>query len=281
MRCVRASEPRRAHHSPARTSGHEGQGTGSASHIVSIFVTFDPWPDAEVHVEWGEIGAREAGVRGNTVVVVDVLSFSTTVTMTVERGGRVMALGRGETAPVDTYALAKDRRDADARLTLSPASTARVRRGDRLALWSANGAAVVAACRDAPTVLVACFRNRTAAAAACAAAARVTVVACAERWSSVGIGHGVRPCLEDWLGAGAIVNALEGRTRSPEAEAAATTFEHGRDRITQWLQTCTSGRELIAKGFPDDVDFAAQLDVSDVVPRLARDGFFDATSSPS
>jgi 2-phosphosulfolactate phosphatase len=244
-------------------------------------VTFDPWPDVDVHVEWGEIGAREASARGHTVVVVDVLSFSTTVTMAIERGGRVMALGRGETAPLDTYALAKDRRDDDARLTLSPASTARVRPGDRLALWSANGAAVVAACRSAPCVILGCLRNRTAAAAACRDAAHVTVVACAERWSSVGIGHGVRPSLEDWLGAGAIVSALDGRTRSPEAAAAAETFELGRERITEWLEGCTSGRELIAKGFPEDVALAAQLDDCAVVPTLAPDGFFDATANRS
>ena len=35
------------------------------------------------------------------------------------------------------------------------------------------------------------------------------------------------------------------------------------------LRSCTSGRELIAIGCGDDVDLAAEVDATDVVPTLA------------
>ncbi len=238
---------------------------------------WDPWPDAGVHLEWGERGAGEAADRGDDVIVVDTFAFSTTLTMAVERGARVAPVGRGETAPPDTFVLAKERDDPDARVTLSPLSIVRVQAGDRLALTSLNGAAVVAACRHAPRVVVGCVRNRSAVAAAIRPDRRTTVVACAERWSSIGAGHGVRPALEDWLGAGAIIAALSGVTLSPEAQAAATTFTAAGDNLETWLRECVSGRELVARGWGAELDLLVALDASPVVPVLAADGFFEAS----
>lgn len=243
---------------------------------------WDPWPDVAIHVEWGERGAHEAAARGDDVVVADAFSFCTTVTLAVGRGARVLALGRGEHPPPDTHPPAHDRTDPDARLTLSPGSAERVQPGDRVALASPNGAAAVAACRAAPRVTLACFRNRTAAARAIRTDRRTTVVACAERWSSIGAGHGVRPSLEDWLAAGAVVATVDQTvSRSPEADAAAATFAAATrpdapGRLEAWLRGSVSGRELVAKGFASDVDLLVALDTTPVVPVLAPDGFFEA-----
>ena len=270
-RRVRAREKplRGAHHPAAREVGHGGQSTARRHHVASNFV-WDPWPGVAVHLEWGERGAAEAANRGDDVVVVDAFRFSTTVTMAVERGARVMPLGRGETAPdgVDS-----------ARLTLSPSSTEVLAAGDRLALASANGAAVVAACRHAPRVVLGCFRNRGAVAAAVRPGRRTTVVACAERWSSIGAGHGVRPALEDWLAAGAVIAATPGFSKSPEAQAAAATFVSAGAELASWLRECVSGRELVAKSLGADLDDVVAVDASAVVPVLAADGFFDAARS--
>ncbi|HEY8943757.1 MAG TPA: 2-phosphosulfolactate phosphatase [Polyangiaceae bacterium] len=83
----------------------------------------------------------------------------------------------------------------------------------------------------------------------------IAVVAAGERW----LDGSLRPSLEDFLGAGAIISALSGE-RSPEAHAAAVTFEANRD-LAGTLQKCASGVELHERGFSDDVVMAAQLDV--------------------
>jgi 2-phosphosulfolactate phosphatase len=258
------------------------------------FGPFDAWPPAEVHVEWGEVATLEAARRRHCVAVVDVLSFSTTVSMALDRGAEVLALSgeqieaMGGRAAVATRfgaeVVAKDRASATAKFTLSPASLTRVVAGDRLILTSLNGALAVSRARGATALIVACLRNRRAAGDLLARALRaragagVTIVPCGEHWSSVADATGIRPSLEDWVGAGALAARLAelGASLSPEAKAAAAAFGAAvREGLGGWLRDCVSGRELVAKGFPDDVDFAAALDVSEVVPlHHADDDFF-------
>ena len=105
----------------------------------------------------------------------------------------------------------------------------------------------------------------------------MTLVACAEHWSSVADIGGIRPGLEDWLGAGAIAAHLRdlGARLSIEAAAAAATFEAtGSAGVEAWLMGCVSGRELIANGFVEDVRLAAEVDVATTVPVACDDGFF-------
>lgn len=60
---------------------------------------------------------------------------------------------------------------------------------------------------------------------------------------------------------------------SPEASAAADLFDAVKSRLAQSMQECVGARELEATGFRADVDAAASLDVSRVVPRHV-DGAF-------
>jgi 2-phosphosulfolactate phosphatase len=159
----------------------------------------------------------------------------------------------------------------------------------RLAAVLVNGALAVSTAGGSAALVVACLRNRRAAADFLAGALRadrhaaVTIVACGEHWSSVTEASGIRSSLEDWIGAGALAVALaeHGATLSPEARAAAAAFESAvRDGLGDTLRECVSGRELVTKGFPADVDLAAQLDVSDTVPlHDPRDGFFRSMGS--
>ena len=84
---------------------------------------------------------------------------------------------------------------------------------------------------------------------------------------------------QDALGAGAIIDAFpSGWSRSPEAEATACTWQAMRGQLRAALEHCSSGRELIERGFVADVAIAAEHDVSTGIPRLV-DGAYQARPS--
>jgi 2-phosphosulfolactate phosphatase len=90
----------------------------------------------------------------------------------------------------------------------------------------------------------------------------VTIVPCGEQWSSVGQKGGWRPCIEDGLGAGAIVDALQQHqfSLSVEAELVMRSFRSVASHLDEFLRNCLSGRELVARGFGADVELAGELD---------------------
>lgn len=95
-----------------------------------------------------------------------------------------------------------------------------------------------------------------------------------ERWPD----GSLRPALEDWLGAGAILRWLRGR-RSPEADAAVALFDAHSDRLVETLDACGSGRELDGRGHARDKLIAGALDVSSCVPRFDRVAFVPLSST--
>jgi len=224
-------------------------------------------------------------------VIVDVLSFSTSVTVAVERGMRVFPYGwKGaqaeEFAAQHDAVLAVGRLEAttDGEVTapsLSPAALLSCEMIPRLVLPSPNGSTIVAALLDGgSTVAVGCLRNAQAVAEwlvpAVKAGRSVAVIATGERWS---YDDSLRPALEDHLGAGAILSALSALGHSdrlsPEASAAAELFDASVVRLSERMHSCVGGRELTSKGFASDVDVAADLNSSRIVPVL-QGGAFDA-----
>ncbi len=81
--------------------------------------------------------------------------------------------------------------------------------------------------------------------------------------------------LEDWLGAGAIIDRLSG-SLSPEARAAADAFRAAQGDLQARLLSCGSGRELIERGYERDVILASELDVSTCVPRFLGRAYVNA-----
>ena len=101
------------------------------------------------------------------------------------------------------------------------------------------------------------------------------MVAAGERWPD----GSLRPAVEDLWGAGAVLGALERDAMSPEARVAASAYAEVRSDLASELRDCASGRELVEAGFGRDVEIAADVDVSSVVPVLHEDAFRPAARS--
>jgi 2-phosphosulfolactate phosphatase len=264
--------------------GAAGAG-GPAAYLSSAVrsTTFDPWPDTSVHVEWGRTGAALAAAHGDVIVVVDVFSLSTTLSIAVSRdftclvysGAEIESLGGPAMAAVRLGArpLSRRRKAAAGQVSLSPASLLEAEPGQRVIFTSLNGASVVSAASKAKAVLIGSPRNATACAALAAQlmtsvrAGRVTVIACGEHWSSVDpAAIGTRPAAEDWIGAGAVCAGLAdlGYSLSAEARLAAATWSH--PSALPDLADCVSARELRAAGFTADVELALEVDAEEKVP---------------
>jgi 2-phosphosulfolactate phosphatase len=236
--------------------------------------------------DWGPVGADAIAPDVAFVAVVDVLSFTTTLTVAVEQGISVLPYRWRDDSAVAVArrhgaALAVLRSQAGpGQITLSPESilhtdlkTARI---DRLVLPSPNGSAISVRLADAGVTVVGVSLRNAAAAAAWvrerAGDRPVGVVASGERWPD----GSLRPAIEDLLGAGAFLHGLaagEGDGFSPEADAAMWAYRGVAVGLGAALHDSVSGRELRGFGFEGDVAVAAAVGVSGVVPVL-RDGWF-------
>ncbi|MFC9246279.1 2-phosphosulfolactate phosphatase [Streptomyces sp. NPDC057136] len=238
-----------------------------------------------VRFDWGPVGAARLAEGVDCLVVVDVLSFTTSVTVAVESGARVFPYPwRDESARAFADGMDADlavgRRAATAASpwSLSPAALRRAPFTPRLVLPSPNGSTIAAAAGES-TVLAGSLRNSGAVGRWLADRGYGTperpvgVIASGERWPD----GSLRPALEDLLGAGAVIAALRahGRDRlSPEAATATAAFA-GTEDIAVAVKHSASGRELIDGGYGEDVAVATELDGSTVVPVLT-DGAFGA-----
>jgi 2-phosphosulfolactate phosphatase len=223
-----------------------------------------PWA---CRCEWGQ-GAVLALAPADVTIIIDVFSFTTCVDVATSRGAAILPYpwkddSAAEFARARRAELAGRRRQS--RYSLAPESYLDAPKGLRCVLPSPNGAQVtLAAAQMVPVVLAGSLRNaRAVAEAAQRLGSSFNVIPAGERW----LDGSLRPALEDWLGAGAILCWLPG-SRSPEAESAVALFERHRDGLVATLDQCGSGRELDGRGHERDKFIAGQLDVSSCVPRF-------------
>lgn len=224
--------------------------------------------ESEVRFEWGMMGVQTLAPISDVIVIVDVLSFTSCVDVVVGNGGIVFPF-KGEAEALAGFAEARNAMVASRNRThhtgfsLSPHSLLKAPKGTRLVLPSPNGSRLSLATGNVPT-LAGCLRNAQAVALkASQLGKRISVIAAGERWRD----GSLRPSLEDLLGAGVILSYLQGE-KSVEAETAVASFQHQLPNLSNALFHCGSGKELVGRGFTEDVLLAAQLNASSVAPVL-------------
>ena len=219
-------------------------------------------------------------------VVVDVLSFTTTLTVAVERGMTVFPFPWKDDDRAAAYAAARDAvlavgrfeaREAGRGVSLSPAAMAAVSGVERVVLPSPNGSSIsTLLAGSGARVVGACLRNAAAVARWLSPqvedGATVLVVASGERWPD----GSLRPAVEDLWGAGAVLAGLPAAGFTAEARSARAAYDAVLADLGTELLSCASGLELVDAGFADDVVIAGQVGVSEVVPVLHEDRFLNA-----
>lgn len=223
--------------------------------------------EGDIRFEWGLAGLAHLLPESEVVIIVDVLSFSTCVDIAVGRDAIVYPFA-GDGEDPASFASAREailagKPDQKTRFSLSPSSLQGLPAGSRLVLPSPNGSTLSARAGSRLT-MTGCLRNaRAVAHHARHLGNRISVIAAGERWRD----GGLRPALEDLLGAGAILSRLDG-TLSVEARAAIAAYRDSRPQLEQRILRSVSGRELVDRGRIEDVHLACELDRSDHAPLL-------------
>ncbi len=228
--------------------------------------------------DWGLTGAREIAGRTAIVAVVDVLSFTTTLTVAADAGIEVFPYRWRDDSAADyarkhSATLSVGRSKAKpGDISLSPGTIRTAGVIERLVLPSPNGSTIAHEVAPvARSVIGVSLRNATAAAKWTATRLEddlyVAAIPAGERWHD----GSLRPAVEDLWGAGAYLDALAGQgigPASPEARVAIAAFRDMSADVSHRLRDCASGRELIDYGYGQDVDIAAEFDQSRSVPVL-------------
>lgn len=217
-------------------------------------------------------------LQGTTVVVIDVLRASTTITTALAAGahqvvpcleieeamqiaagigGDLLLGGERGGLPIDGFDLGN-----------SPAEYTRERvAGKTIVFTSTNGTKAMQRCRLADTVVVGSFVNLTAVCRLVSGAAKVALL-CA--------GTGGEITAEDVFLAGAVVDRLSIDVSRPALDDQAVlardawTCGGSTDAValTSRLAESRGGRNLARIGLADDIARAAEVDKFDVVPCL-------------
>jgi len=217
--------------------------------------------------EWGEEGVKALSTTCDVIIIVDVLSFCTCVDIAVSRDATIYPYRYKDDTTAEyaksVQATLAEARGSETGFSLSPRSLMQVPPGTKLVMPSPNGATLSLLPQDAFT-LAGCLRNAKAIAnVAQEKGKRIAVIPAGERWAD----NTLRFAVEDLIGAGAIISYLCG-SKSPEAEIALASFERNSENLENILSNCSSGLELIERGFADDVRLASALNASTCVPHL-------------
>lgn len=215
---------------------------------------------------------------GVTVVVFDVLRATTTIAAALAAGVKAIhVFGNPEAARTEAAASAGGVLLCGEEQCLPPTgfdlgnSPGAFHHGlharRTVYMSTTNGTGAILAARGAGRVLTGAIVNAAAAARAARDAGRDVILLCA--------GTDGQVATEDVLGAGAVLAALRGlgplQLSSDVAWMAERLFLAARGDLVAALRASRGGRNVLAAGLGQDVDFAARLDALDVVGQVRGD----------
>lgn len=240
-------------------------------------MTFYRQSGFEVRLEWGLPAVEYLAREVDCAVIVDVMSFSTCVSLATDNGAQIYPYPWKDDSAVKyglqvgAHTASPARLPDDEGYSLSPTSIRTIGRGERLVLPSPNGSAISFRARECGiAVFSGCFRNMSATAEACRAFSRILLIPCGERWPD----GTFRPAIEDYVAAGGIIAALGRQSASPEAQAAVAAWEYRQHDQLALLRACSSALELRERGFERDVTLCLEHDSGLNACRLQGD-FYD------
>ncbi len=138
----------------------------------------------------------------------------------------------------------------------------------RVVYTTTNGTAAIDRARTVPRLILAALTNAEAAFRYLWSLERPVLV--------VASGTRGQVALEDVLAAGAIAARWPREGRTDRAEMAAALFLQNQGDIGRAVRESRHGRDLAEMGLDRDLDYAAQLNMSRVVPVLSQDGWIRA-----
>lgn len=256
----------------------------------------------DIKCEWGIKGIEALADVSDVFIIVDVLSFSSCVDVAVSKGATVYPHYKRDGETIE-YAkklgaeLAVSRKDnpEGKYYSLLLSSLINIPKNTKLVLPSPNGSAISFAANSKP-LLCGCLRNAKAVAQyAMKKFKKISVIPAGEKWED---DSSLRPCVEDMLGAGAIIAYLKGLV-SPEGRVMMAVFnmfknniagalkssssgkEHKTvfDSFAHVIKNSSSGKELIERGYEKDIEIASELNVSECVPVLINGAYVNAMAN--
>lgn len=165
----------------------------------------------DLRCEWGFPGVAQLAPISDVIIIVDILSFLTSVEIATNNGAMIFPYQWRDESALD-YAknvnaeLASRDRKLSKGYSLAPSSLVNIPAGTRLVLPSPNGSFLSLNTGEIPTI-AGCLRNAKAVAQfAQRYGNKISVIPSGERWED----GSLRSALEDLIGAGAILSYLEG-----------------------------------------------------------------------
>lgn len=227
----------------------------------------------DIRFEWGLNGVNKLAPISDVIIIVDILSFSTCVEIATTNGALIYPYQwKDDTAvsyaeSINAELASFTRKYADG-YSLSPTSLKNILSGTKLVLPSPNGSRLTLATGNTLTICGSLRNAKAVAEYAMKAGSTIAVIAAGEQWSD----NTLRPAFEDLVGAGAIISHLKG-TLSPESKSALAVFKNCSENLPEEITTCSSGKELVERGFEKDIVLACDLNVSDTVPVLKNNAY--------